>query len=123
MSAVITPPPGGKKRGRPPKADSLRVLALQVGVSVRSIERALYVTRHGVPELAEMVSRGELTLGPAAYVATWSHDEQRECCARGAEYLLELIPLVRIADAEEKGRQLAAKRQAVRRCPHCGGDL
>lgn len=114
------PPIGGKKqRGRPPKANSISKLATVYGVSVRLLERAIFVRRYGVPELQALVERGKLKLGPAEYVACWPPDEQRECCLRGAKYLRELIPLVRMVDAEDKGRQKAEKAHRV--CPHCGG--
>ena len=87
------------------------------------LERAIFVRKYGVPELADMCMRGELELGPAEYVARWPRGEQQEACARGAKYVRELIPLVRQEDAQEKGllRQTAGKRP--RKCPHCGGAL
>ena len=98
----IVPPIGApKRRGRPPKALSLKNIAAMWHVSVRNLERAKVVLQHGVPELISMVDRGELKLGPAEYVARWPQNLQRECCIKGADYLRALIPLVRRAQAEE----------------------
>lgn len=99
--SAITPPIGGRKRGRPRDPLSMKSLAAAWNISVRTLERAVFVRRHGVPELNEMLKRGELGLGPAEYVARWPRDCQREECALGADHLRALIPLVRKAEAEE----------------------
>lgn len=124
MSGVMpefSPPIGGKKRGRPPKQHSLKQIAAQYHIKVRNLERAIFVRRYGVSELVALAERGELNLRTAEYVARWSHEEQREACARGSAYIRKLVPLVRADEREEKdeSRQLAEKRL----CPHCGGEL
>lgn len=105
-SNVITPPPGGIKRGRPLKPNSLRNIADAWQIPVRTLERAIFVQRHGVPELHRLVAREELTLGLAEYVARWPRDCQTEHCDRGAGHLRKLIPFVRMADLQEKEGRL-----------------
>lgn len=84
MSAPISPPIGGKKRGRPKKPDSLAVLAKSFKISVRSLERAVFIRGHGIPELEAMVQGGDLPLGPAEIIARLPHDLQRACVSGGA---------------------------------------
>lgn len=113
MDMAIVPPIGGEnqnsnaleictKRGRP-KTSMRRELCESLAISVRSFERARVVLRYGVPELQALVHSGQLDLGPAEYVARWSHDDQREHCAKGAAWLRRLIPLVRKCEAEGEG--------------------
>jgi hypothetical protein len=127
-SEGITAPDGVKKRrGRPRKTDSLAILAASWNISVRNLQRALFVRRHGIPALVEMGERSELSCSELEYIARWPQAEQRDCCARGAAYLRKLLPLVRRAEAEEKAKSPRLRKVARPRspdhCPHCGGEL
>lgn len=82
----ISPPIGGKKRGRP-KNSFRRNVCEKFGVSMRNLERAERVRRYGILELHGFVERGELDLGPAEIIARMPQDLQRQACALGAPWV------------------------------------
>lgn len=86
-------------------------------ISVRMLERAIRVRRHGVPELSDMVDRGELKIGPAEAIANLPHDEQREVIARGPAAVRQLAAKIR------RKPSLPRAVNYRTRCPHCGGEL
>jgi len=88
---------------------SISEAAQLVGVSVRSVERAVRILRYGVPELAALCRAGELKLGLAELVSQLTPEQQREAIARGA--------------AEVRLVAGRLRRPVVRRCRHCGGEL
>lgn len=95
MSAPISPPIGGKKRGRPRKSDSLATLAKVAQVSLRTLERAVFVRRYGIPALIAMIERGELALDPAVFIAKYPHALQHEIVDGGASQARFIVKVLR----------------------------
>jgi ParB-like chromosome segregation protein Spo0J len=64
---------------------SLEEAAEKLDVSRRSAVRARKIQRRAIPEIQQMVERGELKVLPAAEVAAMPQEEQREMAELGAE--------------------------------------
>jgi hypothetical protein len=79
---------------------SQKSIAASSHIGLRTLERARFVQRYGIPELEALVASGELTCGEAEFVARWDADEQREHCAQGANHLRIMIRIVRLAFIE-----------------------
>ena len=74
---------------------------MALNVSPRSIERALRVLRLGVPELSDMVLRGELKLGLAEFLAQFPQEMQRAVIAYGPAHVRKWVALNQRAHAED----------------------
>jgi hypothetical protein len=76
-------------KGRPEKIRQLADLPTQeqagemLNVGERTIRRAREVIDEGVPELAEKVDRGDVSVSAASEVATLPKEQPREIVARG----------------------------------------
>ena len=66
-----------------------------LNVGKRSVERAAEVRGHGVPELAEKVERGEVSVSAAADVAGLPESEQREIVAAGPKAVVDVARDIR----------------------------
>ena len=102
LDSTINPPIGGKKRGRPAKDLSLVNIAKLHHIPLRSLERAVFIRRHGVPELVKLVEDGELKLSLAEFVSRWPPDFQRDECRLGAAHIRSLALFVRKALEQEQ---------------------
>lgn len=90
-----------------------RELAKLYGVTVRSLERAAFIVRYGIPELGCMIERGELGLGPAEQLSRESHGLQSAICGGGAANVKRW--------AADWRRTTEAKSSGC--CPQCGRSL
>ena len=66
-----------------------------VGVSAQTVHRAEAIMKHGVPELAEAVRAGEITVRAATDIATLPEKEQRVIVAGGAEAVGSALKRIR----------------------------
>jgi len=67
------------------------VAAQLLNVSVRSIERAAKVQKDGVPELAEKVESGEISVSQAARIATLPKGKQKRLIGKGRRAAKKLL--------------------------------
>ena len=64
-------------------------------LSVRTLQRASFVTRNGIPELVHMVQAGELGLGPAEDIAKLRIEWQQTVVADGVDTVRRMAAQVR----------------------------
>jgi hypothetical protein len=63
----------------------MRKIAAQQHISLRTLERAVFVKRYGIPELMTMLERGEVKLGAAEILVRFDQNLQRGVCANGPD--------------------------------------
>lgn len=68
---------------------SRKQAAQMLNVGTGTVDRARAVLNHGVPELAAMTERDEITVNAAAQVAKLPHDEQRAVVEKGPDAVKE----------------------------------
>lgn len=94
--------PGGKNRGRPRSAVTQADRAREMNVGLRSVERASFIRRRGVPELSALCYGGQLDLVPAEWIARWPVELQLEIIqGKRPEDLPRLVRFIRMAIEEE----------------------
>jgi hypothetical protein len=102
-------------RRRPHVSPSLAETAQGMGLRIRTLERAVFVRRLGVPELITLVKAGKLTLLPASWLARLPHAEQRELIAKhDPETLCAFATILRKETEREHGRSLRDLKRAWR---------
>lgn len=78
-------------------------VARMMNLRKRGLERAAFVLRYGVPELAALVEAGHLHLLPASWLARLSHAQQREVITTHAPKELVLIATAIRQEVEREG--------------------
>lgn len=96
-----------EKKPEPQPKITLNKAAEQFNVSERSIKRARTVQEKGVPELAQAVDEGKVSLNAASAVSELPREEQVEVVARGEEEILRKAKEIRM----EKAKQNQAERK------------
>lgn len=84
-----------EKKPEPQPKITLNKAAEQFNVSERSIKRARTVQEKGVPELAQAVDDGKVSLNAASAVSELPREEQVEVVARGEEEILRKAKEIR----------------------------
>jgi ParB-like chromosome segregation protein Spo0J len=94
-----------------------------MGSSRASVERAIAVHAHGVPELVEAFERDEVSVSAAATVATLPPEEQREVMAQGKakEAAREVREKKKAKPAPPPSAPQAPTDEPPDACPKCGG--
>jgi N6-adenosine-specific RNA methylase IME4/transcriptional regulator with XRE-family HTH domain len=113
---AASPAPGGEKQGeqaggsenRPDGLISLPAAAAALNVGERTVKRARQVEEAGVPELAEAVRRGAVTVATAETIAALPADEQRRLI-EGADPKV-LAGVVRSRRAEKQALKAAGRQ-------------
>jgi hypothetical protein len=88
-------------------------IARSLNISERSIDMAVKVRRHGVPELETAIMAGNLKLAPAYLLADEPPERQRE--------ILATVPPRKIA-ALLRAERRPATADLRQPCPHCNGS-
>lgn len=86
---------------------TLKQAAEQFSVSAASIKTARKIQEKGVPELAQAVDEGKVSLNAASAVSELPKEEQSEVVARGEEEILRKAKEIRM----EKAKQNQAERK------------
>ncbi|TDC98505.1 hypothetical protein E1292_35295 [Nonomuraea deserti] len=90
---------------------SVQAAAKLMNISERSVRHAMFVRKHGIPELEQMVMAGTLTISAAAMLAEETPERQREVIATTPPRKIRaLLTRERPANVPEPDP-----------CPHCNG--
>ena len=87
--------------------------AEMLNVGERSVARARAVLDEGIPELADKVERGDVSVSAAAEVARFAESEQREIVACGDNEILQAAKQIR----ENRAGQRRAENAAIATIP------
>ena len=104
-SKNISPPIGGKKRGRPPGRSRPVTVMLSLGMSLRSVQRMHFVLRNACPALQKLMTQPPgLSLAAAECVMRCTPAKQRQICKRGAKFAKKWASAYRLAYQAERNR-------------------
>lgn len=83
--------------------------AEKFGLTQRTVERAVAVEKHAVPELKQAVETGAVSVSAAADVARLPEPEQKEIVARGEAEILQAARRIRAERSEAGKKERATK--------------
>lgn len=108
---------GGTKRTRRKRSVRAAVCS-EMRISLRSLERAIFVLQFGVPELVAWVECGELRLGAAEVVARYGAEVQRDVIAQGAASARRWASTARAIEHERRARRCASTGARISQLEH-----
>lgn len=89
--------------------------ALQFRIGLRSIERALFVLKHGCPEIQRLAERGVMATDAAAVFSTLPMDQQTEIARQTPDTIRGKIAEMRLQSARSRSREPLTPEQLLTR--------